>query len=230
VDTDKIRFLYDGGMRQKDISDMYECSRSAVQQFMARKGMKARPQPRFQKGYIPTAKQLAVVQGIYAYRFKKGDKTRLGKGVKQVALVCDSCNKEFKRYQYEPLPRHSFCSTDCRNQFQKENGRLYTTIPKPNQGELALLSILKSMDNKWKFVGNGSLWIGGKNPDFCDGGNGLVELYGGGWHTKEEGEQRIAHFRSNGYECLIVWHSELRKREILKERIIEWVQQVYAFV
>lgn len=94
---------------------------------------------------------------------------------------------------------------------------------KPNKSELRLLGILRSIDPNWRYVGDGSLIIDGKCPDFWDGGNRLVELFGEFWHRDDDPQERIGFFASRGYDCVVVWDFELGD----VERVIRKVGTLY---
>lgn len=62
-----------------------------------------------------------------------------------------------------------------------------------------------------QYVGDGTLIIGGKCPDFkVEGQRKLVELFGNYWHSIAEETQRINYFKKYGWDCLVVWDSELK--------------------
>jgi hypothetical protein len=84
---------------------------------------------------------------------------------------------------------------------------------KPNKSELRLLGILRGLDSNWRYVGDGSLVIDGRCPDFWDGGNRLVELFGGFWHRDDDPQERVDFFARRGYDCVVVWDSELKDVE-----------------
>jgi very-short-patch-repair endonuclease len=62
-------------------------------------------------------------------------------------------------------------------------------------------------------VGDGSLVVDGRCPDFWDGGNRLVELFGGFWHRDDGPQERVDFFARRGYDCVVVWDSELKDVE-----------------
>jgi len=100
-------------------------------------------------------------------------------------------------------------------------------FPKPNYSEISLLDILnKIYPNEWKFVGNGSFVINGKNPDFinCNGKKLIIELFGEHWHDKDEEEPRKEIFKQYGYETLIIWTKELRHLEILINKLNSFME------
>jgi hypothetical protein len=86
----------------------------------------------------------------------------------------------------------------------------------PNKAELALLSVVRRYG--FKFVGNGMLMFGTRNPDFANTKRKkVIELFGDYWHGPEktgrsraqEVFSRVDHYAQFGYSCLVVWYSEL---------------------
>jgi very-short-patch-repair endonuclease len=101
---------------------------------------------------------------------------------------------------------------------------------KPNKCETKLLNILDSIfPNRFKFVGDFTFWIGGKNPDFIDTSTKVIVEHFGWPHleensgeTKEVHENnRIDHFRNYGYKTIIVWEEELYNKNALIKRLIK---------
>ena len=103
----------------------------------------------------------------------------------------------------------------------------------PTKPERRLRNDLNKMfpgDNR--FVGDGKIWIVGKNPDFMNvnGQKKIIEMFGNWWHSKEktgrtkkeEENQRINHFAKYGYKTLIVWQRELNNIPELKRKLTEF--------
>jgi very-short-patch-repair endonuclease len=84
---------------------------------------------------------------------------------------------------------------------------------------------LKSMSLKdWKFTGAGPKSIAGKFPDFSNGDHKIIEVFGDYWHTKEEEIERIKYFNDKGYDCLILWESQIDKDiDAVKNTVSEFV-------
>jgi len=91
---------------------------------------------------------------------------------------------------------------------------------KPTKPEKQFDKLLQELfPNEYRYVGDGTVLIGYKNPDFINvnGQKKLIEIYGDYWHgeqrtgrTKiEEENQRINHFIRYGYQTLIIWEYEL---------------------
>ena len=81
---------------------------------------------------------------------------------------------------------------------------------RPNKAEIRCLERLeKEEPGVWKYVGDGQLIVGGKCPDFWDGGTRLVEMYGDYWHRGQNPQDRINYFKEYGYDCKVIWESEI---------------------
>lgn len=94
----------------------------------------------------------------------------------------------------------------------------------PNKAELKLLSILNIIaPNEWKYVGDGKVWIEGRNPDFININckKIVIELFSHYWHierarTNDDVSDRINHYKKYGYECIVIWAKQLSIEEVLK--------------
>jgi G:T-mismatch repair DNA endonuclease (very short patch repair protein) len=85
------------------------------------------------------------------------------------------------------------------------------------------IRLAEKLGDAYAFVGDGSLMIGGLNPDFASKtGSRLVEMFGCYWHgcqkcfpgSKSHGiplKQRLSTFKKHGYLCEIIWEHELEK-------------------
>lgn len=79
----------------------------------------------------------------------------------------------------------------------------------PNKLEQKVLKMLEPYG--WEFVGDGQVWIVGKNPDFIHReSKRLIEVFGDYWHKLEEVQERIDHFAKYGWQCEVVWESEIK--------------------
>lgn len=101
---------------------------------------------------------------------------------------------------------------------------------RPTKIEIHLNNLLQQyFPNEWKYVGDGQIWIAGKNPDFfnCNGQKKLIELFGNFWHTKmarETKEQRVEHFAKYGFKTLIVWEDELKNEQEIIDKINNFIR------
>ena len=101
-------------------------------------------------------------------------------------------------------------------------------LARPNKVETKLLELLDYLHpGDWKYVGDGSLIIAGKNPDFVNvnGRKLIMELFGDHWHRNDIPAKRAAIFRPFGYRTLVVWERELKNRPVLIGRINKFTQR-----
>jgi very-short-patch-repair endonuclease len=99
---------------------------------------------------------------------------------------------------------------------------------KPNRAELKLLALLEALyPGEWKYTGDFSFVINGKNPDFvcCNGQKKVIELFGDYWHKGDDPKERAKVFAPFGYKTLVIWERELRNGKKLIERIRRFVMQ-----
>ncbi len=109
----------------------------------------------------------------------------------------------------------------------------------PTKPERRLRNGLNKMfPGEYKYVGDGSFWIAGKNPDFINVNNQkkIIELFGDFWHgtkyrllafndnssNEKHENQRIKHFAKYGFRILIVWERELKNIRQLKKKLLEF--------
>lgn len=96
---------------------------------------------------------------------------------------------------------------------------------RPNKPELFILGVLNEVyPNEWKYTGDFSFMIGGKNPDFANvnGQKKLIEHFGIYYHRGEDPQERINHFKKWGFDTLVVWENELKNKNRLKVRFINF--------
>jgi very-short-patch-repair endonuclease len=104
--------------------------------------------------------------------------------------------------------------------------RINALIKKPNKKERILINLINKNNLPYKYVGDGKLIIGSKNPDFVHKArNKIIELFGDYWHTKkarcyEETENgRKDYFKKYHFETLIIWENELKNLNLVLEKI-----------
>ena len=95
---------------------------------------------------------------------------------------------------------------------------------RPNWAEQYLLGLLDGcLPGMWKYTGDFSHMVAGKNPDYWDGDHKVIELCGSHYHTEEEMAARVKLFEEHGYQCLVIWYADLRKnKEAVLERVLEF--------
>ena len=133
------------------------------------------------------------------------------------ALMGHSVTDAFKKRMSEAI-KALWQDADYSNKQSK--AIIAGSAKRPNKAELALLKIISPFG--FCYVGDGELIIKRKNPDFVDNKNRLIELFGDYWHAGQSPDDRIDFFRKEGWECLVIWESELKFPDKIKERVGLW--------
>jgi hypothetical protein len=84
---------------------------------------------------------------------------------------------------------------------------------RPNKPEIFILNILERFfPGQWKYTGDFSFMVGGKNPDFANinGQKKLIEHFGTYYHRGQNRQDRTNHFKKYGFNTLIIWEDELK--------------------
>ena len=109
---------------------------------------------------------------------------------------------------------------------------------KPNKPETLMIDLLQSLyRNEWKYVGDGQVIIGGRNPDFINvnGTKAIIEIFGTYWHGKQRTgrgkwsevslKKRI--YAEYGYKTLVIWENELKDIEQVKAKVVKFCNESY---
>jgi G:T-mismatch repair DNA endonuclease (very short patch repair protein) len=135
------------------------------------------------------------------------------RGKKRSAEVCAQFSETRKRQWQDP--------DYARAQSQ---AIIAGSIVKPNRAELSLLTLLAPFG--FRYVGDGALMIGRKNPDFVDEHRHIIELYGDYWHAGQDPAPRIAYFAQRGWDCLVIWEHELQDSVVVSQKVQKWLLPV----
>ena len=98
---------------------------------------------------------------------------------------------------------------------------------RPNERELQLLSVLgEHFPSEWRYVGDGQVWIGSKNPDFINAGGKkqIIEVFGYYWHSLSNRlgeEELVAYYRSYGFSCIVFWEYDVYDEGEVVRRVRE---------
>ena len=146
-------------------------------------------------------------------------------------VTCGTKGKKFPQYRQRMLGKGNpnykgkLWRNDSFIEKQKKSRGL-----NPNGLEKQFIDIIKTNALPYKYVGDFSLWIDGKNPDFIstDGSKRIIEVFGKYWHTTvcsnyyytEHGRKDF--FAKRGYECLVIWDYELKNKDKLLNKIISF--------
>ncbi len=98
---------------------------------------------------------------------------------------------------------------------------------RPTRPEAILQELLESvLPSYYAYTGDGvirKLYFNGITPDFtsCDGEKKVIEVFGDYWHSRlvtgrepqEDVQKRIDKYAVFGYDCLVIWESEINEIE-----------------
>jgi len=106
----------------------------------------------------------------------------------------------------------------------------------PNKPECQVIEILKSLSSSINYVGDGTYWISGMNPDFIDEKNKkIIEVCGCYWHCcskcghhhnieqRQKDASRVKKFKRLGYSVLVVWEHELKQSSSVIAKVSNFV-------
>lgn len=150
-----------------------------------------------------------------------------GKSTHKIAEELDTNQTHVRRW----MKRHGIKSRS-RSEILKKNWKKSSYIrtqmkarnrTTQNKQEKQLHEILDELfPEMFSFVGDGSVIIDSKCPDFIhEDSKTIVEFFGRYWHPEEDESSKIEHYRKNGYSCIIVWDDELSDLEELKNKLCQ---------
>jgi len=96
---------------------------------------------------------------------------------------------------------------------------------RPTQPEETLGEILQLLfPNQYKYTGDGTMIIGGLCPDFTNvnGQKKVIEMFGDYWHEGQDPQVKINRYRDFGFNCLVIWESELNNHSHVTKRIVQF--------
>lgn len=113
----------------------------------------------------------------------------------------------------------------------------------PNNFERKLIGLMERYGLPFEYVGDGSVVIDGRVPDFLstDGSKKVIEFFGRPWHDPDHSEKIEVNYsrtepstrdfyRTHGYGCLIIWDEELRDEAEVVEKIKEFTEAILVKV
>ena len=112
-----------------------------------------------------------------------------------------------------------------KNNKEEQIRRMMSAVAhRPTKPEKTLIQLIEKYNLPYKYVGDWSLIIGGRNPDFinCNGSKKLIEVFGEYWHTvrsRESLQDRIDFFKTFGFDTMILWDYELKNESLLLDKI-----------
>lgn len=137
---------------------------------------------------------------------------------KHQAEVCQACqSQEFKEKMRQVL-RHLWQDPEYAQ-------RVLTSLHQQTQPERQIEHLLDRLfPGEYQYVGLGEVIIGGKIPDFINinGQKKIIEVYGDYWHQNDDPQERIDFFHRYGFDCLVIWESELQEVDSVVEKLVEF--------
>lgn len=123
--------------------------------------------------------------------------------------------------------RGKFCSKICGILY---NRKANIFGQRPNNSEKTFLKLCEDNQFPFKYVGNGEVWLGNRNPDFIntDGKKQVIELLGTYWHPLFDGASRREHYKQYGFDCLVIWEDELGNIEAIAKKVKTFMRQKHA--
>lgn len=94
----------------------------------------------------------------------------------------------------------------------------------PNNPEQYLTKFFINNNFPYKFVGDGQIIIGGRNPDFIDTTNRhkIIEFFGEHWHKPEDENIKRKIYKEHGYSLLVIWGNDLKDETKLYNTILKY--------
>lgn len=100
---------------------------------------------------------------------------------------------------------------------------------KPNKPEKVMINLIKQNNFPFNYVGNGSIIIGGFNPDFLSKNpKYIIELNGDYWHNLpniiKKDKRKYKTYSKYGYKTLVIWEHELKNISNVKNKILRFIK------
>ena len=87
---------------------------------------------------------------------------------------------------------------------------------RPTNIEKVIIELIDKHNLPWRYVGDGQLWIDGKNPDFVHKDKKIIiEALGRYWHSKIEIKDRKQHFEKYNWKVIFLWEEDLANEQLI---------------
>lgn len=129
---------------------------------------------------------------------------------KKVECICAWCGKKFLRPPSNIWPGpNAFCSKACAVIYRMNHGGFDM---RPTSLEKIVIQLCQDYQLPYKYVGDGQIWIVGRNPDFINTNHKkqVIEVFGSYWHPLFDGTFRTQHYKQFGFDCLVIWEEEFK--------------------
>jgi len=225
------------------LAKKYKCSYISIYNLLKRNGIKIKPMgsfaskgknhPNFGKPRTEKTRQKIREKHTTPEALKKAREQNLGKK-----------NPNFGKHQTEKVKKFLGKISKERWQNKEYKEKVFKKIFKslniqPNKPEKILIMLFKKHNLPFKYVGDGKVWIDGRNPDFISNDSKkIIEMHGRAYHdpTHRFGKSlkipygrtkqgTIKHYNKNGYPCLVIWDDELKDID----KVLSKIQQFNTF-
>ncbi len=101
----------------------------------------------------------------------------------------------------------------------------HAVLIKPTRPEIELGKLIEvACPEEYRYTGDFSFTIMRICPDYTNinGQKKVIEMFGDYWHSKNSDKGRIEKFKTFGYDCLVIWQSELKSKS--KDELVALIQ------
>lgn len=142
----------------------------------------------------------------------------------KLTRICKICGTKFK---VRPALVHKGYGRFCSQQCATTDRLRKLAAERPNKSEVALAKVIERNRLPYRYTGDGSVWIGGRNPDFINvnGKKQLIELFGEHWHPIFDVAEKVNLYKEYGFDCLIIWEEELKDEEKLVKKLKKFARK-----
>lgn len=144
--------------------------------------------------------------------------------------------KEWHKNNSHPLlgkPNHKLRLMNKDPEFLKK--AMLSKHIRPNIPERAFINLIEKNNLPFQYVGDGSYFVGNKNPDFISNDKKyIIEIFGDYYH--DENRRKLPYSRTyngtkkyyeeKGYKILIVWEKELKEIEFVLNKTREFIGEI----
>ena len=198
--------------------------------------------PFFVNGNWKKTEELKIGDEMYAISPKAlwsitGNHKKTKEWIKKITDT-KKLNGDYLRLSVRQRLSNVFTRKKVREKLSKNNGMKNTDVVErvfsqrmksgyKSQPEKRFIDLIERLNIPVKYVGDGSFWVKGKNPDFkVEDERKVIEVTNYGYLGRDEkwARERIKHFEDNGFNCLVVFYDKNCKKCFVKdEEIVSFV-------
>lgn len=158
---------------------------------------------------------------LYGKKMSRETKEKLSQSIRLKLSTKES--KELRSLLHKKIQKKLFKDKNFRKKQLKilQNG-LYNSRRGMTYPEKLMFKMLKRLKIGFEYTGNFTFDVNGKCPDFrILRSRKLIEVFGDYWHESKEVKKKIKWYKKYGYECLVVWESDLKNDEENVQRVVK---------